>query len=50
MTDYHTLALHCVEGVGKDSGMVHERVSSHFMEWHIEFQPRIAYSCLKLLM
>ena len=29
-------------GVDKDSGMVHEWVSFHFMAWHVEFQPRIA--------
>ena len=30
-------------GVGKDSGMVYEWISSHFMAWHVEFQPRISY-------
>ena len=29
--------------VGKDSGRIHEWVSSHFMAWHVEFQPRIAF-------
>ena len=37
-------------GVNKDSGMVHEWVSSYFMVWRVEFQHRIAYSCLGLLM